>query len=122
MEYIQGGNLEDYIIGKKIYKNIKETKFFGGCMSLILDYLGKNSIVHRDIKPANILLNANDYIKLTDFGISKIIKDFTYTVIGTPAFMALEVIDGNGYSFPTDYWSFGIYMYIIYYILWSISF
>ncbi len=115
MEYIQGGNLEDYIIGKKIYKNIKETKFFGGCMSLILDYLGKNSIVHRDIKPANILLNDHGYFKLTDFGTSKITKDFTYTVIGTPAFMAPEVIVGNGYSFPADYWSFGICMYVIYY-------
>ena len=82
-------------------------------MSLILDYLGKNSIVY--IKPANILLNDHYYIKLIDFGISKIIKDFTYIVIGTPAFMAPQVIDGNEDSFHADYWSFGICMNIIYY-------
>ena len=115
MEYIQGKTIEDYVIQKKIYKNINETKFFGGCMSLILDYLGKNSIVHRDIKPANLLLNNLGYIKMTDFGTAKIIKDYTFTVLGTPAFMAPEIIVGNGYSFPVDYWSFGVCIYFIYY-------
>ena len=115
MEYIEGKSLEEYINSKTIHKNLNEAKFFGACMSLILDYLKKKNITHRDIKPANLIIDNTGYIKILDFGTAKKIKDFTFTVIGTPTCMAPEVLLGKGYSFPVDYWSLGVCMYYIYY-------
>lgn len=53
----------------------------------------------------------NGYIKLLDFGTAKEIQDRTTTVIGTPEYMAPEIIKGEGYSFGVDYWSIGICLY-----------
>ena len=115
MEYISGKSLEEYINSKTIHKNINEAKFFGGCMALILDYFKKKNIAHRDIKPANLIIDSTGYIKILDFGTAKKIRDFTFTIIGTPTCMAPEVLLGKGYSYCVDYWSFGICMYYIYY-------
>ena len=82
---------------------------------MILDYLNKNHIIHRDIKPSNILINKNGYYKITDFGTSKIIKDFTFTSLGTPNYMAPEILIGKGYSYPADYFSFGVCLFFMYY-------
>ena len=114
MEYISGKSLEEYINSKTIHKNINEAKFFGGCMALILDYFKKKNIAHRDIKPANLIIDSTGYIKILDFGTAKKIRDFTFTIIGTPTCMAPEVLLGKGYSYCVDYWSFGICMYYIY--------
>jgi cGMP-dependent protein kinase len=56
-------------------------------------------------------------LKIIDFGISKEMKDkdFTSTILGTPHYMAPEVILGKGYSFSSDYWSIGICMYEMFY-------
>jgi cGMP-dependent protein kinase len=115
LEFINGINLEDLISSKVILKNIPEVTFFAACISLILDYLNKNHIIHRDIKPSNILINKNGYYKITDFGTSKIIKDFTFTSLGTPNYMAPEILIGKGYSYPADYFSFGVCLFFMYY-------
>ena len=115
LEFINGINLEDLISSKVILKNIPEVTFFAACISLILDYLNKNHIIHRDIKPSNILINHNGYYKITDFGTSKIIKDFTFTSLGTPNYMAPEILIGKGYSYPADYFSFGVCLFFMYY-------
>ena len=61
------------------------------------------------------MIDEKGYIKLIDFGTSKEISDFTYTVIGTPHYISPEVLLGKGYSFSSDIWSLGICMYEIYY-------
>lgn len=72
-------------------------------------------IIHRDIKPENIILNKDGTIKLIDFGLSKQVKNFTSTIIGTPYYMAPEVIQGNAYDSSIDYWSSAIVGYEILY-------
>ena len=57
------------------------------------------------------MLDSKGYIKLIDFGTAKAINDKTKTIIGTPHYMAPEVILGEGYSFKVDFWSIGICMY-----------
>lgn len=115
MEFINGINMEDSLSSRKVKKNVYETKFYGACMLLMVDYLNSKSIAHRDIKPNNIMVDKNGYLKLIDFGTAKKISDFTHTVIGTPHFTAPEVLTGKGYSFSCDFWSVGVTMYYIFY-------
>jgi cGMP-dependent protein kinase len=81
----------------------------------MLDYLQKKFIAHRDIKPQNIMIDSNGYLKMIDFGTAKILKDYTSTIIGTPHYIAPEILQGKGYSLSCDFWSLGICMYEIFY-------
>jgi len=74
-------------------------------------YLNERKFLHRDVKPENIIVTETGYIKLIDFGTAKKIIDRTSTIIGTPHYMAPEVILGEGYSFSVDMWSISICMY-----------
>jgi cGMP-dependent protein kinase len=57
------------------------------------------------------MLDRLGYPKLIDFGTAKVIQDRAYTIVGTPHYMAPEVILGNSYSFSVDIWSLGIMLY-----------
>ena len=92
----------------------EQVQFYSGSLVLALEYLRSKMIVYRDLKPENILLDGHGFIKMIDFGVAKKLdKDVykTFTVCGTPQFMAPEVILGKGYSFSCDVWSFGIVFY-----------
>ena len=68
-------------------------------------------MIHRDLKPENIMITPNGYPKLIDFGSAKIVTDRTYTILGTPHYMAPEVILGQSYDSSVDMWSLGIMLY-----------
>lgn len=114
-EYIKGINFEDYLQGRKNKHNLYEIKFYGACIFEMIGYLNRNKIVHRDIKPSNIMLESRGYLKLIDFGTARKLKNFTHTLIGTPNFIAPEILMGNGYSFSCDFWSIGIIIFYIYF-------
>ena len=111
--------LMDYIKGKELFDVIRDigllnkfqTQFYGASIMLAVQYLHERKFVYRDIKPENIMVLGNGFIKLIDFGTAKSIKDKTKTIIGTPHYMAPEVILGEGYSFKVDFWSIAICMY-----------
>ena len=115
LEYVNGMNLDERISNRINKKNIYELQFYIGSMLLMLDYLHKRQIAHRDLKPANIMINSDGYLKMIDFGTAKIIKNYTSTIIGTPHYMAPEILKGKGYSLSCDFWSLGICMYEIFY-------
>ena len=116
MEYSTGKSLEVVLEHRKKFYNIYETQFYGGSLFLIIKYLNKMGIIHRDIKPSNIMVDENGYLKIIDFGAAKEIdKNFTNTVIGTPFFMAPEVLNGSPYSFSCDYFSIGVVLFYLYY-------
>ena len=115
IEYVNGKNLDEYLSGRVEKKNIYETQFYIGSMLLMLEYLQKRSIAHRDIKPSNIMIDSNGYLKMIDFGTAKVLVDYTSTVIGTPHYIAPEILKGKGYSLSCDFWSVGICMYEIFY-------
>ena len=115
MEYVNGKNMDEFLSSKATKKNIEETKFYIGSLLLMVDYLQKKFIVHRDIKPSNIMLDSNGYLKMIDFGTAKILTDYTSTIIGTPHYIAPEILQGKGYSMSCDFWSVGICMYEIFY-------
>ena len=111
--------LMDYIKGKELFDVIRDigllnkfqTQFYGASIMLAIQYLHERKFIFRDIKPENIMVLENGFIKLIDFGTAKAITDKTKTIIGTPHYMAPEVILGEGYSFKVDFWSVAICMY-----------
>jgi cGMP-dependent protein kinase len=115
MEFVNELNLDDHLSNKRTKRNLYETQFYIGSILLMLDYLQKKYIAHRDIKPSNIMIDTNGYLKMIDFGTAKILKDYTSTIIGTPHYIAPEILQGKGYSLSCDFWSLGICMFEIFY-------
>jgi cGMP-dependent protein kinase len=110
MEYVKGHDLFDVLRSIDILKE-SDTMFYASCLVLILEYLHSLQIVYRDLKPENVMIDHEGYPKLVDFGISRIIQGRTYTVIGTPHYMAPEVITEKGYGMQVDYWSLGVMIF-----------
>lgn len=110
MEYIPGGELFTWL---KRYKRFSGpvVRFYAAQLCIALDFLHEKKVVYRDLKPENIMLNRDGYIKLTDLGFAKELNILTYTVCGTPEYLAPEQLRGEGYGIEVDFWSFGIVLY-----------
>ncbi|KAI8062382.1 kinase-like domain-containing protein [Gongronella butleri] len=113
MDYVPGGELFR-ILRKNKHFTEANTRFYAAEVILALEYLHEYDIIYRDLKPENILLDSKGHIKLTDFGFAKHVESHTYTVVGTPDYIAPEVIKSNGYTKSVDWWCLGILIYEMY--------
>ncbi|CAG9320035.1 unnamed protein product [Blepharisma stoltei] len=122
MECCEGGSLEEFVekngpLNEEIVK-----KILGQLVDALI-FMKKSNIMHRDLKPANILLTNPDIeqaeLKIADFGFARFLNPNSYTesYLGTPLYMAPEVLQSESYSFKADIWSLGA---IIYEILFGI--
>ena len=110
LEYVRGMDLF-YVIRKMSVVSEADSMFFTACLIVILQHLHEREIVHRDLKPENLVVDQQGYLKLIDFGTAKIVGGRTYTILGTPHYMAPEVILRKGYGLSVDYWSLGVIVY-----------
>ncbi|KAF7731832.1 camp-dependent protein kinase catalytic subunit [Apophysomyces ossiformis] len=111
MDFVPGGELFSYLRKTKRFPN-DVARFYSAEVLLALVYLHKHSIVYRDLKPENLLLDTTGHIKITDFGFAKRIpEDITYTLCGTPDYLAPEIIQSKGYSKAVDFWALGVLIY-----------
>ena len=89
-------------------------QFYTACIADALQYLHSKRIVYRDLKPENALLDEYGYPVLIDLGAAKVLAkdvDRTYTMTGTPRYVAPELVDGSGHSFGVDHWALAILTY-----------
>ncbi|CRG93885.1 SNF1-related protein kinase catalytic subunit alpha, putative [Plasmodium gallinaceum] len=111
-EYVENGELFDYVVHKLRLKELEAKKFFYEIVCGV-EYLHDNYICHRDLKLENILLDRNYNIKIVDFGLSNFMKnDFLKTSCGSPNYASPEVISGKTYlGCEIDVWSLGVILF-----------
>lgn len=90
-------------------------RFYVACVVIGLKHLHKNKIIYRDLKPENVLIDKTGYARLADFGMSMVLEDGAraFTFCGTPAYLAPEIVHGQGYDFAVDWWSLGVFIYVL---------
>ncbi|GAB5371423.1 hypothetical protein AAMO2058_001578600 [Amorphochlora amoebiformis] len=110
LELCQGGELFT-ILRSKTRFNLKTSTFYAASVVSMFEYLHGMNIVYRDLKPENLLIDTKGYLKMTDFGFAKEIHGKTYTLCGTPDYLAPEVLTGNGHGKGADWWCLGILIY-----------
>jgi serine/threonine protein kinase len=88
-------------------------RFYCGCVVLAIGHLHRHGIIFRDLKPENLLLTSSGYLKLIDMGFAKrLVKgEKTYTLCGTPYYLAPEMILHRGHGFALDWWTVGVLTY-----------
>jgi protein kinase X len=110
LEYICGGELFTYLRNAGHFTSASGL-FYTCEIILALDYLHSLSIVYRDLKPENLLLDREGHLKITDFGFAKKLEDRTWTLCGTPEYLAPEIIQSKGHNKAVDWWALGILIY-----------
>ena len=112
-EFMQGGELF-FHLHKEGKFNSEKTKFYTIEILLALEDIHNDNMIYRDLKPENILFDKFGHIKLTDFGLSKILDKKNmkaYTICGTPEYLAPEILSNKGYDNSVDFFSLGCLIY-----------
>lgn len=130
MEFIQGGELWSYIYEKTDTVprcqaggfEMPAAKFYAANVILAFKHIHIKGIAYRDLKPENLLMDHRGYIKMIDFGFAKKFPytkngqkhDKTFTLCGTPEYLAPEIVMSKGYDKSVDYWALGCLIYELY--------
>ncbi|GMK55220.1 hypothetical protein CspeluHIS016_0202760 [Cutaneotrichosporon spelunceum] len=110
MDFVAGGELFSLLRKSQRFPN-SVAKFYAAEVALALDYLHSLDIIYRDLKPENILLGADGHVKVTDFGFAKHVPDITWTLCGTPDYLAPEVVQSKGYNKSVDWYALGVLIF-----------
>ena len=113
MDKVLGGELFTYLQQRAAPLPESHAKFYAACVVLAFEYLHDRQIVYRDLKPENLLIGTNGYLKVTDFSFAKKLPKGTktYTLCGTPQYLAPEQVQQLGHNRAVDWWALGVLIY-----------
>ena len=117
LEFVQGGELFSVLHPAHPPHGVdgvpdRAARFYAAGVLIGLSYLhNERNIAYRDMKPENCLIDSKGYPKLVDFGFAKVITSKSYTLCGTPEYLAPELVLGRGHNKAVDYWAFGVMVY-----------
>jgi len=111
--------LLEVAMGGELFSRLREcgkleepdARLYSAMVASAFSYLHSRDIAHRDLKPENLLFDGEGYLKLIDFGFAKTITDRTWTLCGTPEYLAPEIISNQGHNVSADWWTLGILLY-----------
>lgn len=110
LPFVSGGEMFTHLRRQGKFGEV-QTRFYGAQVALALEYLHYLGLVYRDLKPENILIDSAGFVQVTDLGFCKMVEGRTWTLCGTPEYLAPEVILSKGYGRSVDWWSFGVLLY-----------
>ena len=112
MEFVMGGEVYS-LLGAQKKLTSAAVHFYAAEVTAVFMYLHSQGFVYRDLKPENVLLATSGHIKLADFGCAKRLKfgERTFSLCGTPEYMAPEVLSRHGHSLSVDWWALGIFIH-----------
>mmetsp|Transcript_21154 Transcript_21154/g.48564 ORF Transcript_21154/g.48564 Transcript_21154/m.48564 type:complete len:366 (-) Transcript_21154:126-1223(-) len=110
LEFVNGGELFSHLRKEGRLPN-DDARFYAGEITLAFQYLHDKNIIYRDLKPENLLLDCEGQIKITDFGFAKVVEDRTWTLCGTPEYLAPEIIQSKGHGRAVDWWALGVLIF-----------
>ncbi|KAL3649202.1 CBL-interacting protein kinase [Castilleja foliolosa] len=117
IEYAKGGELFDKVAKGKLIEPVAR-KYFQQLINAV-DFCHGRGVYHRDLKPENLLLDENENLKVSDFGLSALAESrradgLLHTTCGTPAYVAPEVLERRGYNgTAADVWSCGVVLFVM---------
>ncbi len=111
--------VEEFVPGGSLRRRLEQTVslpqesvvVYSAMVLLMVEYLHAKMIIHRNIKPENLMISPDGYLKLVDFGYCKIVLDKTFTICGTPEYIAPETLLNKGSNKGVDFWALGILIY-----------
>ena len=110
----------EYVVGGEFFTHLRTSgrfpedtaRFYAAEVVVSFEYLHSRNIIYRDLKPENLLIDRNGHLKITDFGFAKeVLEHRTYTLCGTPDYLAPEIILNKGHGKPVDWWALGVLMF-----------
>ncbi|OQR97231.1 protein kinase [Achlya hypogyna] len=117
LEYCAGGDISSYIKQSAHGLSMAQTRNYMSQLAAGLQFLRQQNVIHRDLKPANLLLSsrnpASQKVKIADFGFARSLANecLAESVVGSPLYMAPELLDYKSYDAKADLWSVGIILY-----------
>lgn len=111
LEAALGGELFTTYERLKLYGSEVHAKFYVACVVEAISHMHEHNVIYRDLKPENLLLDVRGFCKVTDMGLAKITTSRTFTMVGTPDYMAPEVINNTGHTKFVDWWTLGVLLF-----------
>jgi serine/threonine protein kinase len=111
VELLQGGELFTHLRNRGKLSE-QAARFYAATVVYAFSTLHAKKIAYRDLKPENLVMDNNGYVKLVDFGLAKqLLSGKTWTLCGTPDYLAPEIILNEGHDLAVDYWALGVLIF-----------